>query len=218
MRAYLNEANLRKALAVSAVATALCTPRIVLSPVPADLYIPLAFLVLTLLAGAVMAWGRCGGMVGAFPRGHRIWKWSLGAAVAGGALTPIYAYWLDPMLKQILTAAGNTSRLQLQCPNTFSACLAAALWVVGFQVLFYDAAAMSFFSRLTKRWPIALALAVALRIFVTHRQFSTIPVESVWPFHAMNCLASIGGCLFFARGGLPGATAFAFMLSLRRFC
>jgi len=218
MRAYLDEANLLKALAVGAVATALCTPRLVVSPVPADLYIPLAFLLLTLLAGAVTAWGRCGGMVGAFPRGCRVWKWSFWAAVAGVALTPIYACWLDPMLKQALTAAGNTSRLRLQCPDTFSACLAAALWVVGFQVLFYDAAAMSFFSRLTKRWPIALALAVVLRIFITHRQFSTIPVESILPFHAMNCLASIGGCLFFARAGLPGAATFAFMLSLRRFC
>ena len=65
MRTYFSEANLVKAAALGAVAAVLAVPRILEGEAhPRGVRIVAAFFGMTAVAGAVTAWGRCGGLAG----------------------------------------------------------------------------------------------------------------------------------------------------------
>jgi len=64
MRDYLSESNLFKAAGLAALLTVMSLGRLVQAGVPLGLYVPATFVVMTLVSGAVTAWGRHAGMPG----------------------------------------------------------------------------------------------------------------------------------------------------------
>jgi len=197
--------------------TVMAVPRLVQGEAPAWLYVAAAFLCLTFVAGAATAWGTAAGMVGLFPCRRRLVAGLIAGGVAGVVLLPVFVLWLDPLLKEALLRLGDAARVGLQFPDRLWQKVAIVLWAAGFQVLFFEAATMSFFCRLTGRWLIALSLAVAFRIFVVNLQMADVPVNSTMPFHLVYGLTSVTGCVLFARGGLPAASLFAAVLAIRHF-
>ena len=193
MRTYLQISNLAKAVALGGCITILSIPRLIQGGTPHWLYITIAFLSLTLMGGAVGAWGTCAGMVGPFPAGRRLAIGLAAGLIAGLILLPVFACWLDPLHKEALVRSGDARQLSVQFPDTTWKQFAIVLWVSGFQVLFFCAATMSLFSRVTGRWPVALVLAIALRLYVTHRQFSSIAIDSPVPFYAVQAVAGVIG-------------------------
>lgn len=215
MRSYLKYSNLSQAITLGGCVTLMSIPRLDQGGTPQWLYVAIAFLCLTLVAGAATAWGSCGGLVGLFPVGRRL-AIGLGAALIGGlALFPVYTQWLDPWLKEALMHAGDADRLQLQFPDTLWKQVAVVLWIAGFQVLFFNAAAMSFFCRLTGRISVAIALAVALRVCVSYIQFASISMDNTLPFHVVHGLTCAIACLLFARAGLLPTSLFAAVPAMR---
>lgn len=195
----------------------MAVPRLLQGGEPAWLYVGLAFLCMTFVAGAATAWGTTAGMVGLFPCRRRLVAGLIAGAVAGLVLIPVFVLWLDPWHKEALLRLDDTARLGLQFPDTPWQKVAIVLWAAGFQVLFFEAASMSFFCRLTGRLLIALSLAVAFRIFVSHLQMADLPVDSAMPFYLVYGLTSVTGCVLFARAGLPAASVFAASLAIRHF-
>ena len=217
MRAYLQSSNLVKAMGLGGGVTVMALPRLLQGGDPAWLYVVIAFLCLTLVAGAATAWGSSAGMVGLFPRGRRRVAGLVAGGVAGVVLLPFLVLWFDPWLREALVCAGDATRVGFQFPDTAWTQVAIVLWAAGFQVLFFEAATMSFFCRLTRRWLIALTLAVAFRVFVGHLQLEGVPVGSPPAFFFMHGVTSAIGCILFSCGGLPSASLFAAVLAARHF-
>ncbi|MDA0991967.1 MAG: hypothetical protein O3A51_14600 [Verrucomicrobia bacterium] len=214
MRTYISLPNLARAVVLGGGMTLLSIPRLLQGSLSPVLYVATALLCLTMLAGMMTAWSAAGGMTGFWPGARRRWVGCGVAVLLGAMLVPLLTQWLDPMIKQALIASGHTERLQLQFPETRWQQAALILWVAGFQVLFFTASAMSLFSRLTKRWPMALVLAVILRLSVAHVQFDNIPIASMGPIYGMHAVSTAISCTLFARAGLLPAILFALVLSL----
>jgi hypothetical protein len=217
MRDYLTISNLSKAMALGGCVTLMSLPRLVQGGEPRWLYVSTAIFCLVLLAGAATAWGRCGGMLGLFPRGRRrLIGLSTGLA-AGLLIVPLYTMWLDPWLSEALRHAGDADRLQLEFPDAPWKKVAIVLWAAGFQVLFFNAAAMSFLCRLTNNVPVALILAIVFRLFVSHLQFEDVPIDGTLAFALTHALVCAIGCILFARTGLMPVALFAAVLASRHF-
>ncbi len=215
MRDYLQLSNLSRATRLGGIITLMSIPRLVQGNAPHWLYVFAAFLCLTLVAGAATAWGETGGMAGLFPRDRRLGVGLVFAVLAGILVGIIHSVALDPLLQEALVDSGNTDRLLLQFPNTIGKQVAIILWVAGFQALFFNAAAMSFLCRLTRRITIALPLAIAFRVFVSHLQLESLHLGAIVPYYAMNGISCAVGCMLFARAGLIPASLFAAILASR---
>ncbi len=214
MRDFLSESNLRKAVPLAAILTLMTIGRLVQGGRPLAYYLPMTFLVTTLMAGAVTAWGQCAGMPG-FRTDRR--TFAMGAAVAAGLsllALPLSLFWLDPILKPALQRA-SPAAFALTYPPTVGGCLALLLWSTGFQTLFLQAAPMSLFARLTGRRAVAVSLCVALRIFVTHLQTAEVGMAAESGLLAASAaVATAAGCIVFARFGLAPAMLLAAGLDL----
>lgn len=210
MRNFLSESNLRKAVPLAVILTLMTVGRLVQGGRPLGVYLPMTFLVLLFMAGAVTAWGQRAGMAGIVTDRR---TFALGATIAAGLslmALPLSLFWLDPILKPALQAATQPSTFILTYPPTVGGCLALLLWSAGFQTLFLQAAPMSLFARLTNRRAVAVGLCVALRIYVTHLQAAGAGMTTgVGLLVASAAVATSAGCLVFARFGLVPAMLLA---------
>ena len=156
-------------------------------------------------------------MHGLFPSARRTGVGLCVAVLAALALTPMYFFVLDPALRQAMAEAADAGRMTLQFPDTFRRWAALTLWVAGFQVMFFHVGAMSLLARLTRRQGIAVALAVALRLFVSHRHFGDLGVADPYPVLTVvvGAAGTAAACLLFARSGIVPVMLFSVLLECR---
>jgi len=218
MRTYLSMSNFGRALILAMGVTLMSVPRIVQGGLPLDLYIPAALVGMVLVAGAATAWSRQAGMVGLFPH----WRLMLGgvgiAVLISLVAVPIQHAWIDPRIQAALSATGNAQLMALRYPVTAGGCVAVMLWSASFETLFFHAATLSFFARLTNRQWIAVALTVALRLFVSMRQMAETGVFDAVPLMLVSTgVMATAACVLFARTGLIPAMMLAAGLDLHLF-
>lgn len=203
MRRYLDERNLLRALSMAAVATVLSLGRLARTDQPLPLYAALFFTMMVFVCGAVTAWGGSAGMAGVATSRPLLLRGLAVAAALSAAALPVRLLWTDPATRTALEAAGHSGALRLAFPESTAEQMALVMWSVGFHGLFFTAAPMSLFARLTGRQSAAIALAVAFRIFVMHRQVAVAGVADALPlFFASAAIGSLVACLLFARFGL----------------
>ena len=214
MQQFLAQENLKQAVALSAMVTLLSWPRLAEADRPPALLIIL-FVLVFLMAGAATAWGAHGGMAGAFPERRRILA---GVVVAFGAavvLAPIQILWIDGPVKSAMTDAGAGMRVTMSFPATISGVLALVAWSASFETLFLRASTMAVLARVFRRGWVAIAGAVALRLWVTHLNVQNIQPAGPAYFYAVALADGLAGSLLFARFGLPAASLFAALMSAR---
>ena len=218
MRDYLSESNLVKAAGLAVVLTVMSLGRLIEARQPLGLYIPATFVAMTLIAGAVTAWGQRAGMPGIVTDRRTFLR---GAAVAAGLsllALPLYLFVLDPLLKTALLTSRHRTIVELSYPSTWEGRLSLVLWSAGFQALFLQAAPMSLFARLTGRRSAAVGLCLALRAYVSYRQVASAGVADGVPLLFVSALVTTAaGCVVFARFGLAPAMLFAAGLDLHVF-
>ena len=210
MRDYLSLSNLGKAFLIGGAATALSLPRIVSARFPLETYIPLTFLATTLLAQFAVAWGHKAGLRGMFPAARPMFLGSAIAILLACVLTPIYLRTLDPIFRKALENASDPRLFVLRYPPSLAGKLALTLWSASFEVLFFQAAALAFFARLTGRLWATLLGAVLFRVLVAFLQVSNAGVGAVAsPFILSSAAAGCVSCLIYAYAGMPAAMIFA---------
>jgi hypothetical protein len=218
MRNYVTEPNLLKAAGLSAVVTLMSAGRLVLAGRPLALYIPATFIAMTLVSGAVTAWGRYADMPGILTDRRTLLRGMAFAAALSLLTVPICVFWLDPILRVAFLHAGRPAVLDLAYPSSISGRLSLLLWSAGFQTLFLVAAPMSLFARLTGRPTSSVLLCLALRAYVSYRQITEAGMFEGSLLLAMSALlATAAGCFLFARFGLMPTMLFGAGLDLHLF-
>ena len=217
MRRYLSISNFKKAALLGAVMTLLSAPRILGSGLMPFQFVISAFAGLTLVAAMATAWGKSAGMSGLFPPRIVLLRGLLLASILLIILFPIKVFWFNPLLYTAIEQTGNETALRLLFPDTFISGVTLMLWVMSFEVLFFKAAAMSFFARLTNSISAALILSAMLRVFVTWLKINEIEVEAgLFLILSHAALINLLSCLMFARYGLPAPMLLAGGLAIYR--
>lgn len=214
---YFSIDNFRQALLPGAIMTLLTAPRIFASGLFPPFYVIPTFFIMILLSATVTAWSRSAGMKGAFPPAREIVKGLLIAFLLLGLLFPPKYFWFNPFFHSAIAATGNMQALRLVFPETLISAIALTLWVMGFETLFFQAAAMSFFARLTNHTWAVLLLSTLLRFYVTLLRIHDIGIKNgteVILSHAI--LMNILSCLLFMRYGLLPPMLFIGGLSIYR--
>jgi len=215
MREYLSIPNLGRAAGLAALATVMSVGRLVEGQRPLGLFIPLTFCAMMFVGGAVTAWGRRAGMAGLAADRRTLGTGVILAVLLALLALPVVRYGLDPVLRSALRDAAGPTASQLSFPGTLHGCLASLLWTAGFQTLFFVAAPMALFARLTNRQSVALALTLAFRAYVMHRQLVEAGVTAAVPLFYLQALAgTLAGAFLFARYGLAPAMVLAAGLDL----
>lgn len=214
---YFTIENFRQALLPAAIMTLLASPRIFSSGLYSPFHVIPTFFVMILMTATVTAWSRCAGMKGAFPPAREIVKGLLVVIILLILLFPPKFFWFNPFFHTAISETGNTKALTLIFPETIIPAVALTLWVMVFETLFFQAAAMSFFAKLTKKIWLALLLSSILRLLVTWLRLSDIGIingEAIILSHAV--LMNIISCLLFIRFGLLPPMLFIGGLSVYR--
>lgn len=207
MRDYLTMHNFARASALGAVVTVLALPRIVQAGDHVWLRAAACLAGMTLLAGAVTAWGTQGGLPGPV-LGVRETAGGLGLAVLLALLlSPVQRWVVQPALADALGAAANAHWTRLQVPLTLRDWFALALWSAGFQTLLCVAAPTCLAAKVTGRvWP-AFVVTAALGWYVMSSQLATYHVASgrgvLLAAAAMR--GALGSVLYARFGFLPTA-------------
>lgn len=210
MREYLSLDNFKKAVFLAAPVSAMAILRFREGGLDPVFLLVAGFLVMTLAAGAVMAWGRSGGMVGAFPAPRRMWIGAGAAAVVAAAGWPVNVFFLQPWLRPAIEATGDELLVTLRYPDTFPGRVGLMLWSAGFETLIFPGAAMCFLARLTGKVGLAAVGTVALRALLLSQQLTEAGVVSAVPLFLISTALSCAiGCVLFARAGLPAAMVYA---------
>lgn len=218
MRTYLSMPNFLRALVLGLIATVMSVPRLIQGGLPLGLYIPATLVGMMLVSGAATAWSDRGGMCGMVPAWRRMLV-GVGVAVLVSAIaTPVVHLWVDPSVRQALQATGNPHAMALRYPATVAGCLAVVLWSASFETLFFQAATVSFFARLTNRQSVAIVLAVALRLCVSLHQMTELGVVDAVPLMLVStAVMATVACILFARTGLVAAMVLGAGLDLHLF-
>ncbi|MFT5240871.1 MAG: hypothetical protein ACI9X0_001848 [Kiritimatiellia bacterium] len=215
MRAYLQISNLKRSIILGGIVALAAAPRIFLADQAVAVLVPSAFLLMTLVAGAVFAWGSKGGMVGAFPERSVMQRGLCVAVVLGVVGGVARMVWGDDQLREVLEQEGSARAFELGFPADVPGKIALVLWCAGFQVLFLQAGTMAFLTRILRRWEFALITVGFGRVFVTHLQFAEMGVTPIVSMYLFGTLATLVGATLFARGGFLAAVVFAILLEMR---
>jgi hypothetical protein len=218
MRDYVSLPNLYKAAGLAALVTVMSIGRLIQADVWLGMYVPMTFMSMLFVGGAVTAWGRSAGMAGIATDRATLGQGIGVAAFLVLVALPIYVLWLDPMLQRALLETGRSDLLEMSYPSTTRGRLAMLLWSAGFQALFFVAAPMSYFARLTRSVWLSIAFCLAVRGFLVFRQMVESGIVDGAPYFVSSALASTFlACLVFARYGLIPTMLFAAGLDLRAF-
>jgi hypothetical protein len=218
MRRYLSETNLIKAGALALVMTVMSVPRIQHWGVPLSAYIPAALFAMILISGAATAWGADGGMVGLFPETRRIAAGTAVAVVLVALALPLQLLYLNPMLREGLVATGNAAALRLRFPDSTWGKLGLLLWSAGFEIMFLQAALISFLARLLhNRWR-ALGVAFLLLVLIAHTIISPLNLGGLTTALVLGGAAMYTtGCWLFSAFGLIPTMLYAGGLTVHHF-
>ena len=217
MNEFFSINNFKKAALLGLTMTLLSAPRILASGIYSFRHVISAFAALTLLSAAVTAWGKSAGMKGLFPSAKEVIQ---GLKLAGLIVIlsfPVKVFWFNPALYAAVESTGNTSALILLFPETLLAGMALTLWVMSFETLFFQAAAISFFGRLSRHFLAALILSTLFRGYVSWLKLGNIGVETAEFLILSHALIiNVISCLLFARYGLPASMLFIGGISIYR--
>ncbi len=218
MRDYLSVSNLWYASIIGVVISLMSLMRMMQGGINVFIGMPAMFFAMTLTGGMVTAWGHKAGMNGIFPDKRTV-TGGLVLAICAACIFAVLSYFLiDPVARHIMRVSGNSKLLSIMAPRSVSGCVGLVLWVSGFEVMFFEAGAMSFFARLTGSKGIAVLGAVCFRMYVVFERLSNIGVHDEIAFFLVNAAAGTAiGCLLFARAGLPATALFSAVTSLRYF-
>jgi len=218
MRNFVSENNLFKAAGLATVLTFMSVGRLIHGGYPLGIFLPLFFVVMIFVSGAVTAWSQYANMPGIITD-RRTFLYGAGIAVALSLLAlPVYVYWLDFPLRKALLSMARSSAADLAYPSTTGKCLSLLLWSAGFQTMFLEAAPMSLFARLTGRQSIAVTLCLVLRTYIAYRQMTDAGMVSHLPLFIFPSLAAnLAGCILFAKFGLAPAMILSAGLTLHVF-
>jgi|GEM_PF-1871628 len=206
MRNFVSESNLFKAMGLATVLTIMSAGRLVQAAKPLGLFLPLTFVIMTFVSGAVTAWGRYAGMPGIMTNRRTLMRGAVFAVVLSLLALPVYVFWLDLPLRNTLLSMTRSPIAELSYPSTLTGCFSLVLWSAGFQTMFLEAAPMSLFARLTRRRSIAVALCAAMRTYIAYRQITEAGITNHLPLFIFPALVSTtAGCILFARFGLVPA-------------
>jgi hypothetical protein len=217
MRDYLSATNLGKALLLSALCTAASVPRIVQGGLDARLFVPAAFLSLTLIAGVATAWSTCAGMAGLWPD-RRQQLHGMGIAILAALILWPVALKFDPFVRAAFAARSTPQVLILQYPDSAAGVAALVLWSASFELLFFVAASAAFFARLFNRKWAAIAGPVLARVVVAHYQLTTGGITDAVPLILLSTgIMTAAACFLLSRFGLAAATVFVAVMDSRLF-
>lgn len=217
MKRYFSKDNFRDAAMLGGIMTLLSASRILIDSGLPSYYLLSTFFWLILLSAAVTAWGSCTGMRGWLPSVRELLTGLGWAFLLVLILFPAKVFWFNPLLYNAVEATGNYKALGLIFPATLGSGVALTLWVMSFEALFFQAAMMSFFAKLTKSFYAALFFTTLFRAFVTLLKLQEMGVETnevIILLHAV--IINITSCLLFARYGLPAAMLFIGGISVYR--
>jgi hypothetical protein len=222
MRDYCNMPNLFRAALLSAVVTPLSVGRIVHGSLLLRITLPQAvmacFCALTLVCAAVTAWGQKAGMPGIVTDRRTFLRGTGLALLLALAALPVFRYVLDPLLGGVLAASGNDAALEMNYPSTLAGQVALLCWMAGFQTLFVCAAPMSLFARLTGRRDFALALCMALGVYLVYLKVTDLGMQEHLLLFAIPSLLGCGfACFLFSRFGLAPTMILVAAMNLRLF-
>jgi hypothetical protein len=216
MKTYLSFPNLKKAALLGAVMTLMSTPRIIISGFPLS-YVWAAYAALISFGGMATAWSRYAGMQGLMPPLKRTLT---GLAVALGLLLimmPIQIHFFNPMFSAHIAATGNDAALNLLYPRTVGEGIALTLWSMSFETLFFRAAIMSFFAKLTNRIMLTLLFAVGIRLLVGYLKLGEIGIaDGGFVVLIFVAIVSLISCTIFALYGLPAVMLLSGGLAISR--
>ena len=212
----LSLTTLWKAFILGLVITLMAVPRIITGGLDLHLCVPVALIAMTLISQAAIAWGHRAGMYGVFPSLERALIGTGLAGIMGLILLVIYFILLDPVFRQAFSTAGAAKQLLLRYPKTIGGALALVLWSAGFETMFFQAGAISFFSRLSNHQWLTITGAVSFRCLITSLQLADAEIIDSVPLFLLGEAASCTlACLLYVRAGLPAAMLFSAVLSLR---
>ncbi len=214
MQQFLDLENLKRAVALSATTTVLSWPRLMEAGRPAA-FLSALFILFFFIAGATTAWGGCGGMGGAFPDRRRTLMGLSIALLVAGVMAPLHFFLLDGPLKAALIKIGETNRVELSFPGTLGGVLALMAWSASFETLFFRGGTMAVLARVFRRSWIAVVGSVLLRVWVTHLYLQQARPETPAFFYGVALMDGLAGSLLFVKGGLPAASLFAALMSVR---
>ena len=218
MREYLALPNLIKALLLGGITAVMALPRIVQAGMDPVLGGVTAFTAMTMTAGMVCAWGGKAGMAGLFPAWHKALGGITVALVAGCCVSVLSLHVIDPVVKHVFSVTGNGKSLELMFSDSTKECVGLLLWGAGFEILFFEAGAMSFFARLTGSSSVSVLGAAGLKMFVVFNRLSELGITDEIPLFIISSGAtSAVACILFAKSGLPAIVVFSVVLSLRHF-
>ena len=212
---YLSLSNLRDALALGLLVTAMALPRLQLTGHASLLFVGTSFLGMTLMAGAATAWGSAAGMRGCWP-GLRRSLWGALAGLVTGLVLAVIFVKVDLPLRHALSGDVHASAMAMAFPPDAPSRWAALLWVAGLETLFFQAAPTSFFARLTGVRGVSVAASALLRGFVAFEQARGLHIDPATMVAGHLGLAAVGSALF-AWGGFPAAATFAAAVTSRLF-
>ena len=210
MRDYVALDNLWRASLLGALCTVMAVPRIILADMDVWVFVPAAFLCMTLCAGAATAWEGRGGMVGLFPDGKIMGIGLAIAVVLAGGVSLAYWLWLDDVVIRAIESGHDPKLMELRYPSTVAGCLALILWTAGFETLFLKASALSFVSRLTGRYWLSVLFAALLQAGLAAKMCSVAGItEFVSVIVLCAIVGSVVGSMLFCKFGLLPAMVFA---------
>ena len=202
MRALSQIDNLAKAACLSGMVTFMSVPRILTTNLP-WVYIPFSFFVGILICAAVTAWSYTDGLNGLLRSPRETLAATAVVLVIVALALPFQIYVLDPHYRGLLEEAGGGSNLLAQFPQTIMEWVGLALWSAGFQILFFVAAPICYFARLTHRLWLAVALTVLFHLYVMSRQCGTYGLNgSITLLLFFTLITGMISCVFFVRAGL----------------
>jgi hypothetical protein len=206
LREFLDVDNLRRALWMSAMVTALAYPRITLAGYGLGLnilYALAAFISMTLVCGAVTAWSGMRGLSRLIPDRAVLLKGLATALVLGLTFGVLKGWILDPILEKAMVLNLPAEEVDLHFPADAFGIFALMCWVAGFETLFFEGGTMTLWSRITGSIWIATAVTVLFRLGVVLIQTNRLDL-GMWLVPTI--LAYIGsqiiGCQLLARAGL----------------
>jgi hypothetical protein len=197
--------------------TVMAVPRMMMAGVDLAVYIPACLTTLILVSGAATAWNRHGGLHGLWPGGRR-GRFGVAAGLVSALVMLPFAFALDRLRWELLEAGRLEHWTVMPPPTLPMEIIALVLWRAGFEVAFFHAGAICFFSRLFHDWRPALFGAILLRGLVTYLQMGGDLTSDHAPVFLAFILidAAIASGLFIA-AGWPAVSAYVIVLGLRHF-
>ena len=203
MRDYAHLGNLKRAACLGVILAVMSIPRLLDAGMSMSTHLPAAFLAMTLVSAAATAWGGKSGLRGLFPPKPILLKGMLIALLLALCSLPIKIYLSDPILKASLPPR----MLALSFPATTLGVIGLILWASGFENMFFNVAAPSYFTRLSRNMWLAIVLSASFRTFVSSRAMIAADIQSphLLMLNAISCFIA---CTLFATYGLPAAALF----------